>query len=199
MRTIEYTKRVTKNIRPSWSHVVDNQKQYEFGMIDRDGDARYVPFYDESGLTANKLRCDRFYVISHEYGPARIVHARAEHDAYNVHLDESKTIPESELVEAYNVADMLEKHLIKKGNQDGGHMIDFCRRFAQTYFDMLTARREYDKLELDEAYRHQSNTTGTGIVEVGHYEHIETIPLSRLAIRRKPQTPVEKFCRKAGL
>lgn len=81
---------------------------------------------------------------------AMIIRTQTFEEAWDIAIDESVTILESELHEAYGLT--LEE--FKALDSD----VDECL-----------------ELQLQEGYRYQSNFTGTGIVETGHYEHLEPL------------------------
>lgn len=85
------------------------------------------------------------------YGsPTCIVCATSWDSAYEALIDELPTIPESELYEAYGFETQA----------------DFDARFDDDL---------YEWSELAEGYRYQSNFTGTGIVNIGHYESLSPL------------------------
>lgn len=85
------------------------------------------------------------------YGsPTCIVSATSWDSAYEALIDELPTIPDSELYEAYGFETQAD--------------FDACRN------DDL-----HDWPELIEGYQYQSNFTGTGIVNIGHYESLSPL------------------------
>ena len=91
------------------------------------------------------------------YGaPTRIISADTWEGAYDACIDDLPTIEASEVFEAYGFED-------------------------QASFDQ-TVENDPDTLELSEGYQYQSNATGTGIVNVGHYESLN--PLTTDYVKR---------------
>ena len=91
------------------------------------------------------------------YGaPTRIISADTWEGAYDACLDDLPTIEPSEVFEAYGFED-------------------------QASFDREVELNP-DRIELCEGYRYQPNATGTGIVNVGHYEGLE--PLTTDYVKR---------------
>jgi len=85
---------------------------------------------------------------------AMVVRAQTFEQAYECAIDESPTIDASEVHEAYG-----------------------CESQAQ--LDALVEEEECP--DLIEGYQHQSNSTGTGIVDVGHSENL--CPLTAALVR----------------
>ena len=88
------------------------------------------------------------WIYGHEYGPTIIVRAMSFEAAYEIAIDESLTIAPSEVPEAYGFDTQEELSAVVEAGE---------------YPDLL------------EGYQYQSNATGTGIVEVGHYEWCEEL------------------------
>ena len=121
---------------------------------------------------------DEFFVAGDDGGTWILIHARSFEDAWEAWIDERPTIPESELPEAYGVDDMPEMTAWKEVNPYPGAGPEFqawVERKNPEAIRILPARDtaardgngEYP--ELIEGYEMQSNFTGTGIVDVGHY------------------------------
>ena len=88
------------------------------------------------------------WVYGHEFGPTMVIRASTFETAYEIAIDESLTIAQSEVPEAYGFN-------------------------TQAELDAVVEAGEYP--DLIEGYRYQSNSTGTGIVNVGHYEWFEEL------------------------
>lgn len=112
------------------------------------------------------------YAIGHEFGVTDIYLVSCEQDAMDQWLDDQPTIPVDEIHEAYNAYDHLRAHLKNKGHEDTQQLRNFCNRYASVYFDIESQNHDvrYKAWDLDEAYQLQPNATGTGIVNVGHYQ-----------------------------
>ena len=86
------------------------------------------------------------WLYGQEYGPTMLIAAGSFEDAYEIAMDESKTVSEDDLYEAYGFD-------------------------TQAEYDKWTAERDEDDYrDLAEGFQYQSNSTGTGIVNVGYYE-----------------------------
>ena len=90
------------------------------------------------------------FAYGHEFGPTLIIRAQTFCDAYEIAIDESATIPPSELPEAYGYD-------------------------TQEELDAAYAADPDNFVELAEGYCYQSNFTGTGIVDEGHYAWLREI------------------------
>ena len=88
------------------------------------------------------------WVYGHEFGPTMVIRASTFETAYEIAIDESLTIAPSEVPEAYGFD-------------------------TQEELDTVVEAGEHP--DLLEGYQYQSNATGTGIVNVGHYEWIEEL------------------------
>ena len=94
------------------------------------------------------------YVASNTSGPDRFIRAMSESDAYDIWRDESPTIPVDELYMAYGFD-------------------------SQAEFDACENR---DEIDLIEGYEYQSNSSGTGIVDIDlNGEQLTPVTLEWLA------------------
>ena len=105
------------------------------------------------------------YCYGHEFGPTLIIRAQTFCSAYEIAIDEITAIPPSELPEAYGYD-------------------------TQEELDAACAAAPDSCVDLVEGYCYQSNFTGTGIVNEGHYAWLQEIDAAwlratgvRLAIR----------------
>ncbi len=134
-----------------------------------------IKFYDD-GWT-------NLYVAGHEFGPTMIIAADSFESAHDIFIDESNPIEESDVPEAYGMWDRMTHWLCEKNgiervghNPEWHHVCDFARKWLSDYFRIVTSvDGAWNHIELDEAYQYQSNATGTGIVNVGHYMWINDI------------------------
>lgn len=91
------------------------------------------------------------YVFGYEYGPSMFIRAPSFETAWEIAIDESTPIDQSEVPEAYGFE-----------NQEALDAAVACAK-------------DGDYPELVEGYELQSNSTGTGIVDVGHYAWLEEL------------------------
>lgn len=90
---------------------------------------------------------DTVYLYGDETGTRLVVVAQSWEDAYEAAIDSRPTIPKDEVYEAY-------------GFDSPEEMAAWEGEYA----------REGEYRELEEGYQYQSNASGTGIVNAGHYE-----------------------------
>jgi hypothetical protein len=147
-----------------------------------------VKFQDEYGLSCGSN--GDFFVAGHEFGAEVLIHASSHEDAWEAWIDECETIPESELPEAYGVPDSDEFKAWREANQklttlEWSAAYDAeCARILRAWGDAADAgEREYP--ELIEGYEYQSNASGTGIVDVGHYAWMNEADLAKVEVSRK--------------
>jgi hypothetical protein len=88
------------------------------------------------------------WIYGQEFGPTMVVRASTFETAYEIAIDESKTIAPADVPEAYGF---------------------------DTQDKLAAAADQGEWPELIEGYRHQANCTGTGIVATGHYEWCEEL------------------------
>lgn len=122
-----------------------------------------------------------WHIFGHEYGPTHLIRARNESEAYEIWIDEQSTIEADEVHEAYNAFDKLVAWLESRGHENTSTLRHFATRYDDLFFAMSVAKADdefWDNWPLDEAYQMQSNSTGTGIVNVGHNEWYETLNTS---------------------
>ena len=143
-------------------------------------DGHAVTFQDEAGLSASGN--ESWFIAGFEFGPQVLIHSRSYGDAWEAWVDESKTIPEEELPEAYGIDETPEMAAWKESHpapQYGGAGSAWdewvkaknaeAMRILQQWDEDARARTREDYPELVEGYEMQSNCTGTGIVDMGHY------------------------------
>lgn len=144
----------------------------------------------------------KFFVAGHEFGATHLIHVEAYRGkgfeaAWGLWIDESPTIPEEELIEAYGIEgesfqDLARAEMVKAPNYwereawDAWHVAKNERakamldKAAQDASDGLC-----DYPELIEGYENQDNSSGTGIVDVGHYAWMHEADLDEVVITRK--------------
>ncbi len=128
-----------------------------------------------------------WYVASRDaYGsPDMLILAGSWESAYEAWIDESPTITEDELPEAYLVPgadsyqtfdDLARENLEKLNPKTEGESWEaYHARVVAEGLRLLRALPNDACPELAEGYRYQSNFTGTGIVDGGHYETMSEI------------------------
>jgi len=88
----------------------------------------------------------QWYLFGHEFGPVWLIRADSFQSAWEIAIDESPTIDVDDIHEAYDMSkDEFEAKSHAERNEDG------------------------DWPDLVEGYEYQSNATGSGIVNVGHF------------------------------
>lgn len=152
-----------------------------------------VEFLDESGLSSSG--CDSFFVAGFEHGPHVLIHARSFENAWEAWVDQSATIPESELIEAYGIVDdYRDEYTAAHGPVPAWSDQPAWRAWHDAFYVACHARLKElgDKAhdtgdnypELIEGYEMQSNSSGTGIVSMGHYAWMNEIDPSDIVIVR---------------
>jgi len=168
-------------------HTLSNQELLDLGFTREDGEFERCKFVDDYGFSAPK-GCEnaKLFVLGNEYGYTHLVHSQHESDAHSAWLDTCTTIEPSEVPEAYNAYDKLLERMEAKGHENDGQLRDFCNRWAGYFYHADTNEgNNWDSWDLDEAYQYQSNSTGTGIVNIGHNTHSTEIKWSQLKAVRK--------------
>lgn len=174
----------------------DDASAFTFSVATADGQSVAVKFLDDSGLTSSG--CDSFFVAGHEFGPHVLIHARSFESAWETWIDESATIDESELPEAYGVTDgpfadaYRKEHPLPSGAGDAfqawhGAFTAACLAELRRSGAAADAG-EGDYPELVEGYEMQSNASGTGIVDVGHHAWMNEVDPADVTIERKEAT-----------
>jgi hypothetical protein len=108
------------------------------------------------------------FVIGHEFGPTHLIRAQHLSSAYEAWVDEQPTVSVEDLWEAFGF------------NSEESYK-EFCLLFDQGMKEEAWAIAQADGIEGEgvsvpddypyviEGYEQQSNSSGTGIVDVGHY------------------------------
>ena len=136
-----------------------------------------IQTYDDCG--------EALYVYGKEYGASMIINANSWEAAYGIAIDESATIPEEEVFEAYGSFEWLRESMPElwpeyfqvyrkpgEGKSMGPQTVADIL-FAMHCEKLLAEDEEYP--ELQEGYQYQSNASGTGIVETGYYEWLQEL------------------------
>lgn len=166
--------------------VRENPEHFDFFVVDDNHyEGRYkVEFYDESyGMDGT------FYLLGFEFGATHLICANNESDAYECWVDLLPPVPMDEIHEAYNAFDKLVEYMEAKGYENDYQLRRFCSEWCRYYFEVDTkdanSTGAWDRWELGESYRYQSNSTDSGIVHVGHYEWMNEIDASQIQVERK--------------
>lgn len=157
-------------------------------IMDRPQDFKY--YYVTDILTYHEVKVDKSaldfedkaFLISNEFGPEMLVFESNESEAWEVYIDCCDPVPYDEVHDAYGAYDALREHMTKNLlYEDTVQLRNFCNRWARTYFNIMSPKAEQDDdpcSSLIEGYEHQSNSTDSGIVEVGHYTRIDKVSKS---------------------
>jgi hypothetical protein len=147
-------------------------------------------FYDDGSFY------DQFFAYGHEYGTVLVIRTDDESAAYDIAIDESATIARDEVPEAYGFYLMQAKSCFAPDNGEKWYICSDVDNHGETVSedilkcngdrqciggafdsreDAIAFVLQYigeNELDLIEGYRYQDNSTGTGIVNTGHYEWI---------------------------
>lgn len=167
----------------------DDPEKFDFFYMDNDREYSVKAYQVAEGIEWD----EKVYLISHEYGPNSIVFADNESNAYEIWVDNQNTIEQDEVHEAYGAYDALREHMASLGHEDTVYLRRFCINWAPIYFKIMAPKATQDDdpcSSLIEGYEYQSNSTDTGIVEVGHYTRIDKISKDKIYCTLKPE-PLE--------
>ena len=117
-------------------HIRNNDDMLNDAFIQRSYGPQQLKVYDDY--------FGDLFVYGHEFGPTMLIRAQSWESAYSIAIDESVSIDNSELFEAYGF----------DNKSDYDNQVD----------------TDCSELELIKGYTYQDNSTGTGIVCNGHYE-----------------------------
>lgn len=111
------------------------------------------------------------YVYGQEYGPIGIIRADSCESALEIAYDEFLVpIDSDEIPEAYGFWQYEEEGTFFLKDEDSSETYPFASADArQEYLQVLLEDRD-----LVEGYYYQANATGTGIVNAGYYEWLES-------------------------
>lgn len=146
-----------------------------------------MKFYDDGSFYS------AYFAYGHEFGTSLVIRTNNESNAYEIAIDESRTIEPDEVPEAYGFYFMQAKSCFApdKGepwyicsDTEFGQMVSEavlkCTGDRKCIGDTFATREDAlqfalefiqeHECELIEGYQYQSNSSGTGIVNVGHYE-----------------------------
>lgn len=148
------------------------------------------------------------WLYGEEFGPRMLLQADSFESAWELMLDNSPTIPEEDIPEAYGYYSISSNGRSYLCGDEGAPRVfppfdathDVIAEFAGTALEAF--QRYVDTLpelpDLVEGYEYQPNASGTGIVNVGHYAWLQelTRPLAReygIAITLDLPDPTEEF------
>lgn len=132
-----------------------------------------IPVYDDG--------YGKLFVYCCEFGPMRVIRAQSWEDAYEIAIDEAKTITPDEVPEAYGQWDAFAEWICERTGteREGGspgwcHVCKFVNEYLPVWFRIKSEEWREDGTwpDLQEGYEYQSNSSGTGIVNTGHYEQL---------------------------
>lgn len=156
-------------------------------------------FYDDGSFH------DQFFAYGHEFGTVLVIRTDDESTAYDIAIDESATISPDEVHEAYGFYLMQAKSCFAPDNGEKWYICSDVKNHGSTVSeDILKCRGDRkcigdafdtredaiayalqyiqeNELDLIEGYQYQSNFTGTGIVNTGHYEWIREANADEIA------------------
>lgn len=210
----KYPKSRVKSKRASIAYAFKNPDKFNFGYHDkhRHEFVNCGKLIDDYGYSANTKHNAKLWTFGNEYGYCHLVHCQDECDGHSAHLDESPTIAQNELHEAFGFYTMQAKLWHKTDNgepwyllcdtnfhKDIGEMVSESvlkcngdRRTIGGAFDneddAIKFALEFIKeneLDLIEGYEYQSNVSNTGIVNTGYNSHMLEIKWIDLVILPK--------------
>ena len=168
-------------------------------IIDEDGREHTIDFIDDYGLSCGSN--SQFFLAGQEFGATHLIHSSSYESAYEAWVDESLTISEEELTEAYGLPDSPEMEAWKETHPAPPYYqqeqwkawcealdLEEKRVFKQWGDDAQAGLRDHP--DLIEGYEYQSNSSGTGIVDIGHYFWQREADLSQITIQRKEKEKV---------
>jgi len=158
-----------------------------------------LTYLNEAGSISDS---SRFFLAGHEFGATHLVHVEVYRGegfeaAWEAWIDASPTIPESELIEAYGTSEgsfLDQAHEAARGDNIlyGSPQWDEAMSRIHDHARLLLSQAEEkardghgEYPDLIEGYEQQSNATGTGIVNVGHYAWMHEAELDEIEIVRK--------------
>ena len=123
------------------------------------------------------ITVDDVHIAGNEFGYTHLILSDSFDSAWEEFIDQSETIPESELPDAYGAFDKFVEHMEKLGHENAYQLREFCTRYESDFFRIESERMQEagDYWELIEGYEYQSNFTGTGIVFTGHCTYLHEL------------------------
>jgi hypothetical protein len=203
---------IRKYCKPSMVWAFSHPDNYRFGTW-RDEHCQFQELgklIDDYGYSApNGCRNAQLWAYGHEYGYSHLVHCQNEGNGYSAHIDESPTIDENEVHEGYGLYLMQACHWNELESTAPWYILSDVAGHGETVsaevlkctgdrqaiggsFDTKEAAIEFaseyardNEFELIEGYEYQSNASGTGIVNTGHYGHYRQVQWNELMILPK--------------
>ncbi len=146
-------------------------------LVDKKQDEKTELQICESSCNFYSIGQDDCFIAGHEFGYTHLILEDYLDSAWETFLDDSPTIDDSELPDAYGCFDKFVEHMEKLGHDNTQQLREFCSRYEIDFFgiktDEMHTSGEY--WELIEGYEYQPNYVGTGIVNVGHYTYIHEL------------------------
>ena len=127
---------------------------------------------------------DKLYVVYNGFGCTHLIKARSFTDAWDEWLDNEPTIPERRVFEAYGFpTEELYDRFCDELSEVG---LESAYAWVESFNANLNDEDSWKKIELNtgritvpddypkliEGYELQPNSSGTGIVDVGHYTYM---------------------------
>ena len=111
------------------------------------------------------------FAFMHEFGIFHVIQAQNEGNAYEIMLDESKTIDDDEVIEAYGyyILPNMEGDYTLIDDRHLGSIGKFATADEANRYALARIESDIDNHPLLEVYDYQPSMTGTGIVHTGHY------------------------------
>lgn len=144
------------------------------GFEHKDGTKTNVDFIDDWGGFDNKI-----VAITNEFGLSAIVTGCSSESCWSAWVDEQKTKPESDIIEAYGFYLMKDTDFFDNDSEFSYYIISEHKNHGTLTiggkFKTKSGANEYalayiseHEIELLEGYEYQNNSTDSGIVEIGH-------------------------------
>lgn len=108
------------------------------------------------------------YVFGDEYGPTLVIRAESFSSAWEIAIDESRSIELDEVPEAYGFWIHGDNKLWWAKDEESDRIYGPYSS-KESAHDAVYTIMESQERDLAEGYEYQPNGTGTGIVNVGHY------------------------------
>lgn len=163
-----------------------------------------LAYLHEAGAPSDR---SRFYLAGFEFGAEHLVHVESYHgdglgDAWEAWIDALPTIPEEELIEAYSPGrgqgSFLDEAIDAYPGRGEGRWTDEdwakIRANAKAALDAAAQNAQDgvgDYPELVEGYEMQSNCSGTGIVNVGHYAWMREAGLDEIEVLPREESETD--------
>lgn len=108
--------------------------------------------------------------------PDAAVRADSFTSAYEAWIDKRPTISPDDIPDAYGAFDKFVEWMVARGHENTLHLRQFCSQYAADFFRIQTSDPDcWDDWPLIEGSEMQSNTSGTGIVDVGFDDRLDEL------------------------